>query len=47
VSDLTDNNTNGLVSGNQRELGNELSLVDVQISTADTASLEIKNMSEI
>lgn len=38
---LTDDNTDGLVSGNEGELGDELALVDVEIGTANTASLEI------
>jgi hypothetical protein len=35
------NLTNGLVSRNQGEFGNELALVDVKIGTADTASLDL------
>lgn len=35
----TNNDTSRLVAGNEGELGNELSLVDVQIGTADTARL--------
>jgi hypothetical protein len=41
---LTDNDTGGLVAGNQRELGDELALVDVQVSTADTARLQNTRM---
>lgn len=36
----TDNLADGLVSGNQREFGDEFTLVYVQIGTADTAGLQ-------
>jgi hypothetical protein len=39
-SDGSDN-TNSLMARNQGELGNEFTLVDVQIGTADTASLDL------
>lgn len=34
---LTHDDTGGLMTGNQRELGNELALVNVKVGTADTA----------
>lgn len=36
---LTNNNANRLVSGDEREFGDKLALVNVKISAADTASL--------
>jgi hypothetical protein len=36
---LTNNDTNCLVSRDQRELGDELALVDVEVSAADAAGL--------